>query len=123
MQEQEQVKERSVPVADKKLYFTEITEYLSRNITSPWTNFPQRDQWKKRFEGVKESACYISDEEGGRTVCKSEFVGFSNPLSYFFYILETKERFSSCEKDPRKAFLLKKRLQGQKNYIHLNLFS
>ena len=53
MQEQEQVKERTVPVADKKVYFTEITEYLTRNIMSPWSNFPHSDEWKQRFEGVK----------------------------------------------------------------------
>ena len=115
MQEQEKVKERTVSVADKKVYFTEITEYLSHNIMSPWSNFPQSDEWKKRFEGVKETSCYISDD--GRTVRRANYVGFSNPPSYFFDILETKERFSSCEKDPRKAFLWQKRLKGQQTIL------
>ena len=67
---------------------------------------------EKVFEDVKETACYISEDRC--TVRRADYViGFSNPPIYFFDILQTKERFSSCEKDPRKAFLLNKRLQGQ----------
>ena len=112
--EREQVKNRTVRVADKKVYFIKMTNYIARRISF----HPQlyNPNWKNIFTTVKELIAYL-DIEGGYTVYKLPLMvcHFTNPSSclHCFDILETNERFNSPEDDPRKAFLLEKRLQGQ----------
>ena len=112
--EREQVKERMVPVADKKVYFIKIAHYIALRISlHPQLYTPN---WKDIFTTVKELFAYV-DIEGGYTVCQVPLMvcNFTNPpsYSYCFDILETNERFNSPEGDPRKAFLLEKQLEGQ----------
>lgn len=111
MHQQEQVKARTFPLADKKVYFMEVTDCLARHITSPVMKELQLEPWRKLFEYQKENCRYISEVDGGYTVVKLACVNFSMPLTYNFKILETGERFTSIEKDIRKAFLLKRRIE------------
>ena len=108
--EREQVKERTVPVADKKVYFIKIAHYITLRISLHTPN------WKDIFTTVKELFVYV-DIQGGYTVCQLPLMvsNFTNPpsYSYCFDIVETNERFNSPEGDPRKAFLLEKQLQVQ----------
>ena len=109
MMEQEQIKTRAFPLVDKKVYYMEMADALHYRIPYRENLYPV--DWNERFDYLKQTISYI-EVDHGYTVRKLPCVGFSCPPSYFFYIVETKERFSSLESNPRKAFLLNRRLKG-----------
>ena len=109
MMEQEQIKARAFPLKDKKVYFMELADYIHYKI--PYNEHLDPVNWNNVFDNIKQTIDHI-EVEHGYTVVKLPCVGFSCPPSYFFNIVETKERFSSSESNPRKAFLLNRRLKG-----------
>ena len=107
--EQEQIKTRAFPLKDKKVYFMELADYIESKVL--YHEHLQPVNFQRIFDNIKQTIDHI-EVEHGYTIVKSPCVGFSCPPSYFFYIAETRERFSSLESNPRKAFLLNRRLQG-----------
>ena len=110
MQEQEQIKTRAFPLADKKVYFMEMADFIADSRVL-YHEHLQPLNFQRIFDDIKQTIAHI-EVEHGYTIVKSPCVGFSCPPSYFFNIAETRERFSSLESNPRKAFLLNRRLQG-----------
>ena len=107
--EQEQIKARAFPLADKKVYFMVMAKDIDCNIS--YNEHLRPVNWKERFDYLKQTISYI-EVDNGYTVKKLACEGFSCIQGYFymFYIVETKENFNSSESNPRKAFLLHKRL-------------
>lgn len=111
MYEQEQVKTRAFPIPDKKVYFIELADDLACQIVNPVVKQPHSYtiSWNQLFEYSKARCCYVSEVDGGCTVVKLPYSNFSMFPNYHFKIIETKETFSSPEKDIRKALLLHKK--------------
>ena len=105
MRELEEVKTRAFPISDKKVYLNELADDLACQIVNPVARelHPKVLPWNQIFEYSKARCCYIPEVDGGRTVLKLPYSNFSMFPRYHFKILETKETFSSPEKDIRKA--------------------
>ena len=74
MMEQEQIKTRAFPLADKKVYFMEMAEDLDNRI--PYREHLYPVNWKERFDYLKQTISYI-EAGNGYTVVKLPCVGFS----------------------------------------------
>lgn len=116
MHQQDQVMTRAFPIPDKKVYLNQLADDLACQLINPVFDdyTPNGVPWPKIFKYSKERCCYIPEINGGRTVRKlpssiCNFSMFSSPV-FQYQIIETKETFSSPEKDIRKAFLLHQKL-------------
>lgn len=116
MHQQEQVKTRASSIPDKKVYLMELADDLACQIVNPIARKPHLNvlPWNQLFEYSKARCCHIPEVDGGCTVVKLPYGNFSMFPRYQFKILETKETFSSPEKDIRKALLLHKRCNEKK---------
>jgi len=98
----------------KRGYLQELASDLSSQVVNPLFNSsPCQFNWKRFFKSSTSSCCYIPYIDDGRTVVRSSLVlsnfGMGSTPKYFFKVLETLEKFSSPEKDSRKAYFMNRK--------------
>lgn len=95
----------------KRPYLQEIASDLSSQIVNPlFNNRPCLFSWERFFKSSRSSCCFIPYIDGGKTVIRSSLVlcnfGMNSVPKYHFMIIETQEKFTSPERDPRKAYFM-----------------
>lgn len=100
----------------KKIYLQELASDLASQVVNPlFNNRPCLYTWEQFFKKSNSSCCFIPNIEGGRTVIRSSLVfcnfAMGSVPKYHFMIVETREKFSSPEKDPKKAFFIHRKLK------------
>jgi len=95
----------------KKVYLEELASDLSSQVVNPlFNNRSCLFTWERFFKSSKSSCCFIPYIDGGRTVVRSSLVfcnfGMSSIPKYNFMVLETREKFSSPERNPQRAYFM-----------------
>ena len=111
MEDQNQVDDN----LNKKLYLHQLASELCDVFVGPLFYKYDPDFCIDYFYKYLQSKyTFIPEIKGGRTIKKSSIVvhGVSDIANYHFTVLETGERFRSPEQNPRKAFLMHRKLRG-----------